>query len=259
MLTTAQKHEQNQVLCEIEDRLETPMFVLSLIWSALLVVDLIWGSGPAMSAVTTIIWLVFIAEYIFRFVVAPRKMRFLRKSWVTLLALALPALRVVRIGRVAYLLRGGRAVRGLTLARVFAAFNRGFRSLQRTMGQFAFGYVMMLTVLVTLLGSAGMYTFERSAAGERGLNSFGDALWFTAMMMTTCGSDYWPQSAEGRVLCFFLAVYAFTIFGYVTATLATLLIRPHEAPPRKAADPAALRALRDEIAGLRQELRSART
>ena len=187
MLTSAQKHEQNQVLCEIEDRLETPMFVLSLVWSALLVADLIWGLGPALSTLTTIIWVVFIAEFVFRFIVAPRKMRFFRKSWITLLALALPALRVLRVGRVAMLLKGGRAVRGLTLARVFAAFNRGLRSIQRTMGQFAFGYVMMLTGLVTLLGSAGMYAFERAPAGERGLNSFGDALWFTAMLMTTCG------------------------------------------------------------------------
>jgi voltage-gated potassium channel len=255
MLTSAQKHEQNQVLCEIEDRLETPMFVLSLGWSALLVADLIWGLGPALSTLTTIIWVVFIAEFVFRFIVAPRKRRFFRKSWITLLALALPALRVLRVGRVAMLLKGGRAVRGLTLARVFAAFNRGLRSIQRTMGQFAFGYVMMLTGLVTLLGSAGMYAFERAPTGERGLNSFGDALWFTAMLMTTCGSDYWPQSAEGRVLCFFLAVYAFTIFGYVTATLATLLIKPQKAPAAPPAlDAAALRAHREEIAGRRREL-----
>jgi voltage-gated potassium channel len=40
----------------------------------------------------------------------------------------------------------------------------------------------------------------------------------------TLGSEYWPHSAEGRVLCFMLALYAFTIFGYVTATLATFFL-----------------------------------
>ncbi|HEX6963321.1 MAG TPA: potassium channel family protein, partial [Lacipirellula sp.] len=162
------------------------------------------------------------------------------------------ALRVFRVARVVYILRAGRAIRGLTLARVLTAFNRGLRSMQRTMGKFAFGYVVMLTILVTLLGAAGMYTFERSVDTDRGLNTFGDALWFTAMLMTTSGSDYWPQTIEGRVLCFLLALYAFTIFGYVTATLATLLIGQQKEPA--ASDRAALAALRDEISALRSEL-----
>ncbi len=42
--------------------------------------------------------------------------------------------------------------------------------------------------------------------------------------MTTMGSDYSPKTPEGRVLCFFLALYAFAVFGYVTATLATFFI-----------------------------------
>lgn len=44
------------------------------------------------------------------------------------------------------------------------------------------------------------------------------------MIMTTMGSQYWPQTAEGRVLCLFLAIYAFSVFGYVTAFLASIFI-----------------------------------
>jgi voltage-gated potassium channel len=44
------------------------------------------------------------------------------------------------------------------------------------------------------------------------------------MIMTTMGSEYWPQTPEGRVLTVFLALYAFAVFGYVTATLARFLI-----------------------------------
>jgi voltage-gated potassium channel len=255
MRKLAREREQDDVLHQIEDWLEMPMFILSLAWAALLIVELTWGSGPNINLATTIIWIIFLVEYSFRFVIAPRKLHFIRKSWLTLLALAIPALRVFRVARVMYILRAGRAIRGLTLARVLTAFNRGLRSLQRTMGRFAFGYIVMLTVLVTLLGAAGMYAFERTMDSGRGLNTFGDALWFTAMLMTTSGSDYWPQTAEGRVLCFLLALYAFAIFGYVTATLATLLIgqqKPNVAP--SAADDSALAALREEIAALRREL-----
>jgi len=44
------------------------------------------------------------------------------------------------------------------------------------------------------------------------------------MIMTTMGSQYWPQTPEGRMLCLFLALYAFAVFGYVTAAIATFFI-----------------------------------
>jgi len=44
------------------------------------------------------------------------------------------------------------------------------------------------------------------------------------MIITTMGTEYWPVTAAGRSLCLFLALYAFAIFGYITATIATLFI-----------------------------------
>ena len=44
------------------------------------------------------------------------------------------------------------------------------------------------------------------------------------MTMTTMGSDYFPRTLEGRVLGWLLALYAFTVFGYITATIASLFI-----------------------------------
>ena len=38
------------------------------------------------------------------------------------------------------------------------------------------------------------------------------------------GGDYWPKTFEGRILAFLLSVYAFSIFGYITASLASFLI-----------------------------------
>ena len=38
------------------------------------------------------------------------------------------------------------------------------------------------------------------------------------------GSAYWPQTDAGRILCVLLALYSFTVFGYITATLATFFI-----------------------------------
>jgi len=43
--------------------------------------------------------------------------------------------------------------------------------------------------------------FERDALPQGGIDSYGTALCWTAMILTTMGSDYSPKTAEGRTLC----------------------------------------------------------
>ena len=87
-----------------------------------------------------------------------------------------------------------------------------------------FAYVSVLTLLVLFLGAAGIYNLENGGSDSQGIHDYGTALWWTAMLMTTLGPTSWPVTVGGRVLCFFLGLYAFTVFGYVTATLATFFI-----------------------------------
>ncbi len=44
------------------------------------------------------------------------------------------------------------------------------------------------------------------------------------MVVSTMGSDYWPKTSEGRIVCLFLALYAFAVFGYVAATIASFFV-----------------------------------
>jgi voltage-gated potassium channel len=264
--------ERMAALVGLEAWLERPMLVLGLAWLALLVVELTRGLPPALEAVGTGIWVVFVADFALRLVLAPRKGAYLRRNWLTALSLVLPALRVLRVVRVLQVARAARAARVVGAAargagvgrvvrvvRVVGSVNRAMRALGRAFARRGFGYVVALTALVTLGGAAGMYAFERPGADGRGLATYGEALWWTAMLMTTMGSEYWPRSAEGRALCVLLALYAFAVFGYVTATLATYFVgrdaADSEAEVAGAADLAALRA---ELAALRRELAEGR-
>jgi len=38
-----------------------------------------------------------------------------------------------------------------------------------------------------------------------GVGSYGEAVWWTALMLTTTGSDYFPRSSEGRFIAWLLA------------------------------------------------------
>ena len=217
------------------------MVALGFAWLALLVVELTRGLSPFLERAGTAIWAVFVADFALRFAIAPGKGRYLRANGLTALSLAVPAVR---------------ALRGLRLVKVVASVNRGMRALAASMGHRGFGYAVALTALVTLAGAAGMYAFENRPGG---LEGFGEAVWWTAMIMTTLGSAYWPETPEGRVLCVLLALYGFAIFGYVTATLATYFVgRDAEDERAEVAGTKALRELKAEVAALRAELRAFR-
>jgi voltage-gated potassium channel len=236
--------ERESALQQLQEWLEKPMLALSFVWLALLVVELVWGLNRALWVLGQAIWLAFIAEFALSLVLAPDKLAYLRSNWLKALALVAPAFRLLRLARFA---RIARASRGLRLLRVVSSVNRGMNALGAAMRRRGFGYVLALTLIVTFAGSAGMYALERDAPGG-GFDSYTTALWWTAMIMTTMGSEYWPRTGDGRVLCVFLALYAFAVFGYVTATLATFFIGQDER-----------RGVQEQLAALRAELRSGRT
>lgn len=232
----------------IEHWLELPMAVLGVVWLLLLIDELLRGRTPATEAVTTAIWVIFSVEFVIRFALAPHKGRYLRRHWVTAVSLAIPAVRILRLARVVRLLRAGRALRAVRVARLLTSFSRGMRSLGSTMRNRGFPYVVTLSAIVLLLGAAGMYAFERDL--QPAFSTYSGALWWTAMLLTTMGSESWPRSAEGRLVCLLLSVYAFAMFGYITATLASFFVGSDAAAER-----VRVRRLADELAARRDELR----
>lgn len=251
------QRERLSLLNQAEHWLETPMFILGFIWLILTVIELTGGLSPFMLEVTTAIWIIFVIDFVIKLTIAPKKLRYLRKNWITVLSLAVPALRVVRLGRVFNSIRILRAPQGLRLIKVVGSFNRGMRALARSLGRRGFGYVLGLTGIVTLLGAAGIFGLEHDSSQY--IKDFGTALWWSAMTLTTMGTDYFPMTPEGRFLCLLLAIYGFAIFGYVTATVASFFVE-REASSDKSdlASEKTLRELRAELAHIREELRQIR-
>jgi voltage-gated potassium channel len=223
--------ERKKLLHTVETFLEGPMVFLGFVWLVLLVIELIWGLSDTLQFVSISIWMAFIIDFLIKLILAPGKLRFFKRNWLTAISLVIPALRVLRFLRILRLLRGVR------LIKIVASLNRSMKSLTATMKRRGFAYVMLLTLLVTLAGAAGMYAIEK---GHPGFENYGMALWWTAMRVITSGSDYWPITAEGRTLAFVLALFGYAIFGYVTATLATFFIgrdaEEEEAPVAGAKD-----------------------
>lgn len=249
----ALEQERHELLQRLENWLEVPMLILAFVWLALLVGELVWGESLSFEVIGTLIWGVFIFNFGVDLLLAPRKRAYLKRNWLTVISLLVPALRIFRVFRMVRLLRVTRVGRGLRLFRVVSSLNRGMRALGASLQRRGFGYVLALTVLVAFAGAAGMFAFENEVA--EGLDTYGEALWWTGMILTTMGSQYWPVTFEGRVLCVFLSLYAFGVFGYVTATLATFFVgRDAESDEAEVAGARELTALRRELSALREEI-----
>jgi voltage-gated potassium channel len=255
------------LLRELDRLTERPMLVLSFIWLLLVAIDLIRGLPTALEQLTLVIWGLFIVDFAVELLIAPDRTRYLRRNVLTILALALPALRLLRVAPALRALHGLRAIRSVRLLQVVTSANRGLRALGRTFSERGFGYVVTATLLVALLGAAGMLAFEgRAAMGEEGapagtlvgpaFENYFDALWWTVMIVATIGSGDWPVSPEGRMLTLLLAVYGFVVFGYITATLASHFLGGSKEAERvgRARAEREIARLGDEIAALRAAL-----
>jgi len=248
MSETLAQEERRTALHDLEDWLETPMLVLSLAWLVLVLVELIWGQARLLEVFGTAIWAVFIAEFALRLWLAPEKGPFLRNNVISLIALVVPAFRIFRFFRLVRIARGAR------LVRIVGTANRGMRALKTSMGRRGLGYVLLLSLLVLLLGAGGMFAFEPAEDGGRGFQTYGDALWWTAMLLASIGTDFWPQSPEGRVLCFLIALFGLGVFGYITASFASFFVGRDAQQTNEIASSAELERLHAEIAALRSQL-----
>jgi voltage-gated potassium channel len=210
------KMERWRLLASIKKIMDGPMIFLGFVWLILIIVDFLKGLPSVLQKISNIIWIIFIIDFIIALILAPDKKIYLKKNILTIISLAIPAFRIFGLIRFISVLRGAR------LVRMLASVNRSMGGLAKAMSRRAFGYVSLLTFIVVIASSAGMYYFEKNA--QNGPQTFFESLWYTFMIMLTIGSDYWPRSPEGRILCCLISLYGFAILGYLTATLASFFL-----------------------------------
>lgn len=253
------KAQRVRLLKHLTGMTDKAMVGLSLVWIGLMIADFIGKLSPALLKLNYVIWAIFAADFAVKLAIAPKKLRFLRTHWITVISLILPAFRLLRV------FQALSALRALSLARILTSLNTGMGQLSQSMGKKGLGYVTVVTTIVLFAGAAGMYKFEQPsqlvqqgygsvAASGGGLHNYEDAVWWTAMLMTTIGSQYWPVTTAGRVLCFLLSMFSLGVFGYITAALASFFVgqQAQEKPDSK--NDAGVAQLKNEIERLRDQV-----
>ncbi|RDV11925.1 hypothetical protein DXT99_23150 [Pontibacter diazotrophicus] len=117
-----------RILYKLEAWLEGPMFLLSIVWLYLFIVELAKGLSPFQEKLVILIWLLFVLELTTKLVLSADKVSYMKKNWLTILALFIPAFRAFRLLR---------AIRVLQLSRVATTttFVRGLTSSKRFLNE----------------------------------------------------------------------------------------------------------------------------
>ena len=163
----------------------------------------------------TCILVVFIIDYVVRFMMAVKKFEFFKKNIPDLISIIpfsqiFRAFRIVRIVRVFRLLKAGR---------IFVLFGKiGSRSkaLFKTNN---LNYVLYITLGLILLGAFGVCFAENKP--------FGDALWWSFVTVTTVGyGDISPSSTAGRFIAVVLMITGIGFISTLTSAIATYFLKP---------------------------------
>ena len=179
----------------------------------------------AATALNWIIWIAFVVEFAIKWA-ADRTLAFLRKAWFDILLIVLtPPFGVPEMMQG---IRSLRVLRLLRLLRAFGVAGMGLRLVHRHFGKQKFHYVLVLACATVVLGAVGVFALE---AGEnKGIQHFGDALWWAITTVTTVGyGDITPITPEGRMIAVVLMVTGIGVIGVFTATVASFFFEDQQA------------------------------
>ena len=128
------KRQKYRVFYQLEKQLELPMFVLSMVWLYLFIVELVKGLTPFQETLILVIWVLFIAEFLLKLLLAPRKFSFIKHNWLTVIALVVPALRVLRVLNAFRILQSVRVVNSTKIIRAITSGRRFISELKDAQG-----------------------------------------------------------------------------------------------------------------------------
>ncbi len=176
-------------------------------------------------AVNVLVFIAFAIDYIVELTVTDNRAKYVRTQWASLLIVIsqflalLPALGFLGI------LRGTRALRVIgTLSRVVGigatSKEQGRKFFKEKAASVAFGMSAF-----TLITSAVAFTIAEDVGDGRRINSFFDALWWSASTITTVGyGDIYPVTVAGKVIAFFTMLVGVSSLAVVTARIAQFLV-----------------------------------
>ena len=221
MLRVEQSAER---LARVERATELPMLALALLMVPLLILpfttELSAGADRWFLIADYAIWAAFTIEFGAKLLVAPRRFAYLRSHPFEAAMVVVPFLRPLRLMRLLMFLR---------LAVALGLNTRLIRTFFLRRGT---GFVIACLLIAVVGGGTLVFVAEHNHAGSQ-ITSLSDSYWWAMVTMTTVGyGDYAPVTPIGRGVAGALMIFGIAALSITTASVATLMTRQPQAPPR---------------------------
>ena len=176
-------------------------------------------------AVNLIVFISFASDYFVELFLCKRKSHYLRHEWLSLLIWVAQLLALLPALGFLGLLRGGRALRVLvTISRLvglgLSATHERRKLFKKNAAKFGLGLSGF-----TVIASSVAFTLVEDVGQKGRIDSFFDALWWSACTVTTVGyGDVYPMTQTGRVIAVITMLVGVSSLAIVTARIAQFLI-----------------------------------
>jgi voltage-gated potassium channel len=210
------RYRMDGALEKFERRTAWPMMGVVLAPLVLLLVPVFAVLPTEFAALVVVLewtlWLVFVAEFSWRWYVAIDRRTFVKHNLIDLAVVVFPVVPALRALRLIRLLRIG-----VVGARVV---DQSDAIVKRSNVK----YAVLIAGLIILLAATMVWSVEHDRP-EATIRSLLDALWWAVTTVTTVGyGDKYPVTPEGKAVALTLMVLGIAIFGLVSATLASLFV-----------------------------------
>jgi voltage-gated potassium channel len=181
-----------------QEKSNIPMAIIGLVYLAAYSLQVVYSSDvtlvEGLEVVSQVIWFVFAIDVFIRLIGTDNFLKFLRGSWLELLALAIPFVRILRVFRVVLALRG---IRGFVTNRASEAGS----------------YIVMLVPLTWFAGGIAVLDAE-STNPDSSITNLREALWWSLATITTVGyGDKYPTTFEGQLVAAVLMLAGIALFS----------------------------------------------
>lgn len=228
---------------ESDDPVMTPGLRVWRRWTDIPLIALALGSLPILllelvserlsqtdrtfiTVVNVVVFVAFAVDYVVELFLAGNRRIYIRREWASLLVASSQGVALLHALEIFGATRVFRAVRPITFIwRLLAIGTAESREVRATFRERA------VTVAVTVasfvwLTSAAAFTIAEDVGDGRRVDSFGDALWWSASTISTVGyGEIYPVTVIGRIIAVLTMVVGVSTFGVITAKLASWMLR----------------------------------
>jgi len=193
---------------------EIVICVLAIASVVFAIVDMTSGMPAWMSIADTVIYFIFLIDYVTRFILAKSKKEFFKSNIFDFIAI-IPFNSIMRVFRTLKILKLAKLSR---LTRTLSASGRLFARCKRFLNTNGLKYVLIVSAMLIVIGGGLVSIFEDM--------SFMDGMWWAFVTSTTVGyGDISPSTMGGRAIAIILMISGIGLIGSLTSSITAFFMK----------------------------------